>query len=68
MTADGSSRPGAVLAQAAEHGFIRAKVIAYDESVRFKGEQGGKEAGKMWLEGKVYFVKDSDAIYFRFNV
>jgi len=51
-----------------EKGFIRAEVIAYDEYVKFKGEQGSKEAGKMRLEGKEYIVKDGDVMHFRFNV
>ncbi|MEI6228344.1 MAG: redox-regulated ATPase YchF, partial [Methylophilaceae bacterium] len=35
-----------------ERGFIRAEVIAFEEYVKNKGEQGSKEAGKMRLEGK----------------
>ena len=51
-----------------EKGFIRAEVIAYDDYVACKGEQGAKEAGKMRLEGKDYVVKDGDVMHFRFNV
>ena len=51
-----------------EHGFIRAEVIAYDDFIRLKGEQGAKDAGKMRLEGKEYIVKDGDVMHFRFNV
>ena len=51
-----------------EKGFIRAETIAYEDFVRFKGEQGAKEAGKMRLEGKEYIVKDGDVMHFRFNV
>ena len=51
-----------------ERGFIRAEVIAYDDYVALKGEQGAKEAGKMRLEGREYVVRDGDVIYFRFNV
>ncbi len=51
-----------------EKGFIRAETIAYDDFIRFKGEQGAKEAGKMRLEGKEYVVKDGDVMHFRFNV
>ncbi len=51
-----------------EKGFIRAEVIAYDDYIHFKGEQGAKEAGKWRLEGKDYVVKDGDVIFFRFNV
>ena len=51
-----------------EKGFIRAEVIAYDDYVRCKGEQGAKEAGKMRLEGKEYVVRDGDVMHFRFNV
>ncbi|RPJ48617.1 MAG: redox-regulated ATPase YchF [Betaproteobacteria bacterium] len=51
-----------------EKGFIRAEVIAYDDYIACKGEQGAKEAGKMRLEGKDYIVKDGDVMHFRFNV
>jgi GTP-binding protein YchF len=51
-----------------EKGFIRAETIAYDDYVRFKGETGSKEAGKMRLEGKDYVVADGDVMHFRFNV
>ena len=51
-----------------ERGFIRAEVIAYDDFVACKGEQGAKEAGKLRSEGKEYVVKDGDVIHFRFNV
>jgi GTP-binding protein YchF len=51
-----------------EKGFIRAEVIAYDDYIKFKGEQGAKEAGKWRLEGKEYLVKDGDVMHFRFNV
>lgn len=51
-----------------EKGFIRAEVIAYEDFIRFKGEQGAKDAGKWRLEGKEYIVKDGDIMHFRFNV
>jgi GTP-binding protein YchF len=51
-----------------EKGFIRAEVIAYDDYVRYKGEQGTKDAGKWRLEGKEYIVQDGDVMHFRFNV
>jgi GTP-binding protein YchF len=51
-----------------ERGFIRAEVIAFEEYVKNKGEQGSKEAGKMRLEGKEYIVQDGDVMHFRFNV
>ncbi len=51
-----------------EKGFIRAEVMAYEDFVEFKGEQGAKDAGKWRLEGKDYIVKDGDVVHFRFNV
>lgn len=51
-----------------ERGFIRAEVISYDDFVKFGGENGAKEAGKMRLEGKDYIVNDGDVMHFRFNV
>jgi GTP-binding protein YchF len=51
-----------------EKGFIRAEVIAYDDFIQYKGEQGAKDAGKWRLEGKEYIVQDGDVVHFRFNV
>jgi len=51
-----------------ERGFIRAEVISFDDFVKYKGEQGAKDAGKMRVEGKEYVVHDGDVMHFRFNV
>jgi GTP-binding protein YchF len=70
-----TTHTGALAPQAAgeihtdfEKGFIRAEVIAFDDYVVLKGEQGAKEAGKMRLEGKEYVVREGDVMHFRFNV
>jgi hypothetical protein len=49
-----------------EHGFIRAETIAYDDYIKFSGEAGARDAGKMRLEGKEYVVADGDVLHFRF--
>ena len=51
-----------------QKGFIRAEVIAYEDFIQYKGEQGAKDAGRWRLEGKDYIVQDGDVIHFRFNV
>ncbi len=51
-----------------EKGFIRAEVIAYDDFVKYRGEQGAKEKGRFRLEGKEYIVQDGDVMHFRFSV
>lgn len=51
-----------------EKGFIRAEVTAYEDYIKYNGEQGAKEAGKLRLEGKEYIVQDGDVMHFRFNV
>ncbi len=51
-----------------ERGFISAETIAYDDYVKFKGEAGAAEAGKLRKEGKTYVVKEGDVLHFRFNV
>lgn len=51
-----------------ERGFIRAEVIAFNDFVQYKGEQGAKDAGKWRLEGKEYIMHDGDVVHFRFNV
>jgi GTP-binding protein YchF len=65
---DTAPKAAAVIHTDFEKGFIRAEVIAYEDYVACKGEQGAKEAGKMRLEGKDYVVKDGDVMHFRFNV
>lgn len=51
-----------------ERGFIRAEVIAFDDFIKYHGEQGAKDAGRLRLEGKDYIVNDGDVVHFRFNV
>lgn len=51
-----------------EKGFIRAETIAFDDFIKFGGEQGCKEAGKVRSEGKEYIVQDGDVLLFLFNV
>jgi ribosome-binding ATPase YchF (GTP1/OBG family) len=65
---DSAPRAAAAIHTDFEKGFIRAEVIAYEDFIASKGEQGAKEAGKMRLEGKDYIVKDGDVMHFRFNV
>ena len=68
-------RKGATAPQAAgvihtdfQRGFIRAEVVAFEDFIACKGEQGAKDAGKWRLEGKDYVVRDGDIMLFRFNV
>ena len=51
-----------------EKGFIRAETMAYDDFIKYGGEQGCKDAGKLRLEGKDYIVHEGDIMHFRFNV
>lgn len=51
-----------------EKGFIRAEVMAFDDFITYKGEQGAKDAGKLRVEGKTYVVQDGDVMHFLFNV
>ena len=51
-----------------ERGFIRAETISYDDYVKFGGEQGCRDAGKIRSEGKEYLVQDGDIMNFLFNV
>lgn len=51
-----------------ERGFIRAETISYDDYVKFGGEQGCRDAGKIRSEGKDYQVQDGDLMNFLFNV
>ena len=51
-----------------EKGFIRAETIKYPDYIKYNGEQGCKENGKMRLEGKEYIVQDGDVMHFLFNL
>ncbi|MBO1361159.1 redox-regulated ATPase YchF [Acetobacter sacchari] len=51
-----------------ERGFIACETVAYDDYVKYNGEAGAKEAGKMRIEGRDYVVQDGDVLLFRFNV
>ena len=51
-----------------EKGFIRAEVMSYQDLIDCGNELKVKEAGKMRLEGKDYFMQDGDICHFRFNV
>ncbi|GBR05424.1 redox-regulated ATPase YchF [Acetobacter oeni] len=51
-----------------ERGFIACETVAYDDYVKYNGEAGAKEAGRMRVEGRDYVVQDGDVLLFRFNV
>jgi len=66
----GSTAPqaAAVIHTDFEKGFIRAETISYDDFIKYKGEAGARDAGRLRLEGKEYLVKEGDVLHFRFNV
>ncbi|SMN12078.1 GTP-binding and nucleic acid-binding protein YchF [uncultured Candidatus Thioglobus sp.] len=51
-----------------EKGFIRAETVAFDDFIKYNGEKGAKEAGKLRAEGKEYIMQDGDVVHFLFNV
>ncbi len=51
-----------------EKGFIRAETIGFDDYVKYNGEAGARDAGRLRSEGKDYIVHDGDVMLFRFNV
>ncbi len=51
-----------------ERGFIRAEIYSYEDIVTYGTEAALKEKGLIRLEGRDYLMKDSDVVYFRFNV
>ena len=68
-------RKGATAPQAAavihtdfEKGFIRAETIGFDDFIKYRGEVGAREAGRLRLEGKDYILQEGDVLHFRFNV
>jgi len=65
---DTAPRAAGVIHTDFEKGFIRAEVTAFDDFIKYKGEQGAKDAGKWRLEGKEYIMQEGDIVHFRFNV
>ncbi len=51
-----------------EKGFIRAETVSYNDYVKYNGDSGSRDAGKLRQEGKDYEVKDGDVMNFLFNV
>jgi GTP-binding protein YchF len=47
-----------------ERRFIRAETIAYDDYLKFGGESGARDAGRLRAEGKEYVVADGDVMHF----
>ena len=51
-----------------EKGFICAEVYPYEAIHELGSELAVKEAGKLRTEGKGYYPKDGDVMFFKFNV
>ena len=51
-----------------EKGFICAEVYPYDSIYELGSETAVKDAGKLRTEGKGYYPKDGDIMFFKFNV
>ena len=51
-----------------ERGFICAEVYTYDAIHELGSEAAVKERGKLRTDGKGYYPKDGDIMFFRFNV
>jgi len=66
----GTKGPGAagVIHSDFERGFIKAETMAYDDYVKYNGEAGCKDSGRLRQEGKDYTVLDGDILHFKFNV
>ena len=59
-------RAAAVIHTDFEKGFIRAEIASYDDFVKYRGEKGCRDAGKLRPEGKEYVVLDGDVVHFLF--
>lgn len=44
--------------------FIKAKVVTYDDFVKYSGWKGAGEAGKVRIEGREYVMADGDVVEF----
>ncbi len=45
--------------------FIRAETVTHEDFIKYKGFNECKNVGKLRLEGKDYYVKDGDVMFFR---
>ena len=54
--------------QEEEHENHERWLVSYADFIKYKGEAGAKEAGRLRLEGKEYIVQEGDVLHFRFNV
>ncbi|AWX42632.1 GTP-binding and nucleic acid-binding protein YchF [Metamycoplasma cloacale] len=45
--------------------FVKAEVIKYEDYIKYNGEKGCRENGKINLEGKNYIMQDGDVCYFK---
>jgi ribosome-binding ATPase len=61
-------RAAGVIHSDLERGFIRAEVMKYNDFKELGSEHACKTAGKFFIEGKNYIVKDGDILNIRFNV
>jgi GTP-binding protein YchF len=70
LVREGSTAPQAagVIHSDLERGFIRAEVFSYDDLVSLGSEAELKKAGRFFVEGKTYPVKDGDILNIRFSV
>ncbi|AXE60586.1 redox-regulated ATPase YchF [[Mycoplasma] phocae] len=48
-----------------EKKFVKAEIIKFDDYVKFNGEKGCREAGKISLEGRNYQMQDGDICLFK---
>lgn len=48
-------------------GFVKAEIVYWEDLVRYGSLQAAREAGKVFIEGKEYIVKDGDVILFKIN-
>lgn len=51
-----------------EKAYIRAEVISYDDFIKFGGESGARDNGRLRAEGKDYVMQDGDVVHFRVGV
>lgn len=48
-----------------EKKFVKAEIIKYDDYIKYNGEKGCRENGKINIEGKNYLMQDGDVCFFR---
>ncbi len=62
-----AQRAAGVIHSDFEKNFIRAEVVSFSDFEKYGSFEKARENGKLKVEGKNYYIKDGDVLFFRVN-